>query len=77
VNALCGVFVVAARHSDPIGIGGGAPTYHCWVDAQTAVDAYPHDFTAARHHGDAMTRDDFISYTVDTLELPLRVGGGA
>ena len=62
------LLAAAARHGDPIGIGGGALTHLCRVHAQTAVDAHPLDFTGARHHGAAMTLDDLITYTLETLE---------
>ncbi|MEO8694275.1 MAG: adenylate/guanylate cyclase domain-containing protein [Acidimicrobiales bacterium] len=61
------LLAAAARHGDPIGIGGGALTHLCRVHAQTAVDAHPRDFTTARDHGVAMTLDDLITYTLDTL----------
>ena len=65
----CAAVLLAAadRHGSPIGIGGGALTYLCRVHAQTAVDGYPDDLTAAHRRGEAMTLDDLITYTLDTL----------
>ena len=61
------LLAAAARHADPLGIGGHALMHACRVHAQTAVDAYPGDLTAARRRGEAMTLDDLITYTLDTL----------
>ena len=44
------------------------PAHACRVEAQTAVDAYPGDLTAAQRRGEAMTLDDLITYTLDILE---------
>jgi len=61
------LLIGAARHADPLGIGPAGPQYTCRVEAQTAVDAHPSDVSASRAKGTAMTLDDLISYTLDTL----------
>jgi predicted ATPase len=57
----------SARQADRIGSGGHAVIHDCRVHAQTALDAHPGDFTAAQRRGEAMTLDDLITYTLDTL----------
>ena len=57
----------AARHADPLGIGGHPLTHACRVHAQAAVDAYPADLTAPQRRGAAMTLEDLTTYTLNTL----------
>jgi predicted ATPase len=61
------LLVGGARHADPMGVGGDHLTHLCRVHAQTAVDAHGGDLTAARQRGEAMSLDDLLTYTLDTL----------
>ena len=57
----------AARHADPLGIGGHPLTHACRVHAQAAVDAYTGDLSTTQRRGEAMTLDDLTTYTIDAL----------
>ena len=61
------LLAAAARHADPLGIGGAGRTPLCRDSAQAAIDAHPGDLTAARRHGEAMNLDELIAYTLDSL----------
>jgi predicted ATPase len=62
------LLAAAARHADPTGIGGDYLSRACRAEAQTAVDAYSGDLTAARHQGAAVTLDELTTYTLATLD---------
>ena len=61
------LLAAAARHADLLGIGGNPIANACRSLAQTAVDAQLGDLTAHRQHGEAMTIDELVTYTLDTL----------
>jgi hypothetical protein len=57
----------SARHADRIGMDGHTLVHACRVHAQTALDAHPGDITTAQRRGEAMTIDELITYTLETL----------
>ena len=57
-----------ARHGDPLGIGGSGFVHLCRTEAQAAVDSFPGDLDAAHSLAAAMTFNDLISYTLDSLD---------
>jgi hypothetical protein len=62
------LLAATARHASALGCGVLSSVHHAGrLEAQTALDAYPGDLTAAQHHGENMTIDELVTYTLDTL----------